>query len=130
MTCHTTINPTGFAFENFDPFGRIRVSEAIFDSSGKFVRTLPVDTNATIPIGANQIPVSDAYDLVSYLATSPDGAACFTKQAYRYLNEKRESADDGCELDKVHKLVMDPNKPVLDALAELIANNSLFVKRK
>jgi hypothetical protein len=130
MTCHTTINPTGFAFENFDPFGRIRVSEAIFDSTGKFVRTLPVDTNATVPIGSNQVPVSDAYDLVSYLATSPDGAACFTKQAYRYLNEKRESADDGCELDKVHKIVMDPTKPVLDALTELIANNSLFVKRK
>lgn len=129
MTCHTTINPTGFSFENFDSLGRIRVSELIFDINGKFARSLPIDTTANVPIGTTQVPVTDAYDAVTAVANSPDGAACFTKQIYRYINEKRESAEDGCELSKVHKLVMDPTKPVLDALTEVIGNTSLFVKR-
>lgn len=129
MTCHTTINPTGFAFESFDPFGRIRNVEPIFDSAGNYVRSIGIDTSASVPVGTGQVSVGDAYDLVTAVAGSADGAACFTKQVYRFVNEKRETADDGCQLDQVHKVVMDPNRPVLDALTELIANSALFVKR-
>ncbi|MGL1687275.1 DUF1588 domain-containing protein, partial [Vibrio parahaemolyticus] len=32
MGCHSTINPTGFSFENFDPLGKIRTQELIFDA--------------------------------------------------------------------------------------------------
>jgi hypothetical protein len=43
QTCHTMINPLGFALEEFDAIGRLRTA----DASGK-----PLDTKATLPDGA------------------------------------------------------------------------------
>src|SRR5262249_27338876 len=76
MTCHGKINPTGFAFENFDPLGRIRTDEMIFDADNTFVRTLPIDSTSQVPVGADIQSVQDAYDLVSDVAASPAGSAC------------------------------------------------------
>src|SRR5690606_17046352 len=36
MTCHSQMNPLGFASENFDSLGRARSIESKFDSSGRF----------------------------------------------------------------------------------------------
>lgn len=130
MSCHATINPTGFAFENLDPFGRLRTSEKVYNSSGQVVNTFPVNSSTEVPLPTGQsLPVQDAYDLVSYVATSDEGSACFARNAFRFINERREVAADDCELSGVHALVKDPNKSVLDALVELIGNNELFLKK-
>ncbi|MGZ3795470.1 MAG: DUF1592 domain-containing protein [Pseudobdellovibrionaceae bacterium] len=130
MSCHATINPTGFAFESFDSIGRLRTQESIFDSTGTFVRTLPIDSATSVPLSSGgQLGVQDAYDLVSYVADSPKGNACFARQAFRYIYEKRESDQDNCQLQTAFNVVSNPAKSVLDALVELIANDAIFDKQ-
>ncbi|MGZ3771033.1 MAG: DUF1588 domain-containing protein [Bdellovibrio sp.] len=130
MSCHSTINPTGFAFEAFDPVGRIRTQESIFDSAGNFVRKLPVDSTTSVPLATGgHLDVQDAYDLVSYVANSAEGNACFAKQAFRYIYEKRESTLDSCQLKATLSVVSNSSKSVLDALVELIANDAIFDKQ-
>jgi large repetitive protein len=131
MTCHTTINATGFAFESMDPLGRIRSTEAIFDPAGNLVRNLTVDSRTDVPLASGGTKsVQDAFDLVTHVAESSEGSACFTRNVFRYVNEKRETAEDDCALSEVQKVLNDSNKPVLDAMVELIANNTIFVKKK
>lgn len=130
MSCHSIINPTGFAFENLDPFGRIRTQEAIYDLSNNFVRNLGVSTSGDVPITSGKnISVQDAYDLVGYVADSPEGSACFTRYAFRYAFERREKAEDNCQLDGVQKVVMDSNKSIIESYVELISNSNIAVKK-
>ncbi len=131
MGCHSTINPTGFAFENFDSFGRLRDQEMIFDSenSNSFVRTLPVDTNTVIPMGGGtEVPVSDAYDLITSMVETGEGAACMSRNLYRYVFEKQEERVDDCELQRVYEGVNNPDQPLLEALVDLIANEHIGEK--
>lgn len=129
MSCHSIINPTGFAFENFDSFGRIRAQEMVFDTQGTLQNNINVDSTAQIPLPNNQsLPVADAYDLVDYVATSPQGAACFATNMFRYVYEKKESPKDGCQLTNTYNAVFDSQQSVLDAMTELIANSYLDKK--
>ncbi|MEK7355027.1 MAG: DUF1592 domain-containing protein, partial [Bdellovibrionota bacterium] len=128
MGCHSVINPSGFAFENLDPLGRYRTSEAIFDGT-TFVRNLPVDAASSVPMGDGKMaPVQDAYDLMSFVAYSPRASACFTRNVYRFIYEKEETEADSCHLAGVHRLVADPKTPLLDGLVEAIAAKSIFIK--
>lgn len=125
MGCHSMINSTGFAFENFDSIGRLRSSEMIFDTSKKFVKTLAVDTNTQIPLpNTNALPVTDAYDLVSYVADSITGPACFSKNVFRLYQEKVESEADGCQLNVFLTASSDPSQSILSALANMLSSNN------
>ena len=129
MGCHSVINPTGFLFENFDPLGRIRQSEKIFDNDGVFVRDISVITNTEVPLsGGEWATMSDAFDLITYVATSEEGSACVTKNLFRYFNEKKESAQDSCELNRTFELIKDDQRPIIEALTELIANEHIGEK--
>ncbi len=131
MGCHSVINPTGFAFENFDSFGRLRDQEMIFDSedNNSFVRTLPIDTNTVIPMsGNNDVPVSDAYDLITSMVETGEGAACMSRNLFRYVFEKREERVDDCELQRVYEGLNNPDQPLLEAVVELIANEHIGEK--
>lgn len=123
QTCHKIINPTGFAFESFDALGRYRTEERIYDATGTFVRTLPVDSRASVPLAdGSTLDVADAYDLVSWLATSKAGASCFSTNLYRLLNEKLETQADACQLEDVEQVVSAPDRAVVDAIARVAAN--------
>ena len=110
--------------------GRFRTNELIFDSTGKYANSLPVSTATTVPFpGGVSVPALDAYDLVGYVATSKEGTSCFTRQAFRYLQERREDQGDSCELLTTQKMVLDPTKSVMDSLTELIGNSQIFDKQ-
>jgi hypothetical protein len=128
--CHRIINSPGFAFEGFDSAGRIRAKEAIFSQDGKVVNDVPVDTSSwvTRPDGSQQ-PVQDAYDLVSHVASSPEGSACLTRNVHRFVHERIETDKDACSLAAVHRILNDPNRPVLEAMTELIANDQILYKQ-
>ncbi len=129
MGCHSVINPTGFAFENFDSFGRIRDQEMIFETDSSFVQALPIDTATLIPMSSDeQIPVADAYDLINYMADSGRGAACMSRNLYRYINEKIEGQEDACELKRVFEELNNEEQPLLDAIVDLIANEHVGEK--
>jgi hypothetical protein len=130
MNCHRIINPTGFAFENLDPFGKIRTSEPIYDLNSNVVRTLPVVTSGEIPLASgSSVNVADGYDLVSFVANSSEGTSCFSRNIFRTTFERREATEDNCQLDTVQKAVMDSNKSILDTYVELISNSNIAVKK-
>jgi hypothetical protein len=131
QTCHDKINATGFAFEALDPLGRIRLKEPIFNPDGTLRHSLDIDSRTSVPLSSGgTLAVQDAFDLVTYVAESSEGSACFSRNVFRYVNEKRETEDDYCALNEVQKLLNDSGKPVLDAMVELIANDTILVKKK
>ena len=129
QACHSIINPTGFAFENFDSFGRIRSQEIIFDKTMQPYDSYPVSTGGQVSMDSqNSVSVSDAYDLITNVATSPKGAACFTKNIFRSIYEKQENSGDGCQLTDTYKKVFDSQQSITEALVTLLANDSIFYK--
>ncbi|MBL8957570.1 MAG: DUF1592 domain-containing protein [Myxococcaceae bacterium] len=129
QACHKVINPTGNAFESFDALGRYRTEERIYDANGMFVRTLPVDSRADVPLpDGTALSVGDAYDLVTWLSTSKTGASCFSTNLYRLLNEKLETNADACELEDLEQVVSSPDRAVVDAIARVAANTHAATK--
>jgi hypothetical protein len=122
LPCHGIINRAGFSFEGFDPLGRARSTEGIFDDGGRLARSLPVDASSDISLRDGSVrPVQDAYDLVAYIASSDEGSACLVRNAHRFLFERRETEQDSCQLQAVNRLMADPGTSMLDAMAALIA---------
>lgn len=131
MTCHSKINPTGAAFENLDPFGGLRTSEAIFDSSGKFLRSVAVDTAASVPTtSGGSLSVTDGFDLTTHVAESVEGPACFAKNAFRYTHQRMESPNDACELDAMYKHLTKADASILDAYVASVASQVSGLRKK
>lgn len=51
MSCHRTIDPPGFALENFDPAGQWRNSYIAFNKGRRQKNGLKIDASATLPNG-------------------------------------------------------------------------------
>lgn len=71
VSCHSVIDPIGFAFEHYDAIGALRATEggAPIDASG----ALP----ASVDVGG---PVRDGPDLAAALAESEDVQRCFLRR--------------------------------------------------
>lgn len=130
MSCHSVINSTGFSFENIDPAGRIRSQEMIFDQTNNFAQALPIHSNTSIPLGGSSgdLSVSDAYDFVTYLSTSPIAAACVTRNIYRGLYEKKEEKEDDCQLEESFNLTKQYQQPLLDSIEKIFTSSSIYYK--
>jgi hypothetical protein len=83
MTCHSLLNPPGFAFEAFDAIGRHRTEEG----------GAPVD-----PSGTSLYPMSfsftDAADFVTQIAELPEARTCYAKNWLRFAYARAESDQD------------------------------------
>ncbi len=72
-SCHTLINPIGFAFENYDAIGRWQTNEV---GSG-----LPVDASGYLATSGNQDgEVQGALELTDKLGVSDHARTCFAKR--------------------------------------------------
>jgi hypothetical protein len=81
-SCHSIINPIGYAFEGFGPDGRARTSE----------NGLPIDTSGTFSLATSDdavaglsISFNGAVDLANQLAASDMMADCLTRTLSEYL---------------------------------------------
>ena len=84
-SCHQTIDPAGFPFENFDATGAYRTTDngAAVDSSGSLV------------IGTTLTPVTGAAAMGTIIAADPRFAACIVKQAMTYGLGRTFDTTDG-----------------------------------
>lgn len=130
-SCHSiSINPLGFATENFDALGRVRQTQTLFDTNtGQVVGTAPVDTSTVPRIDlADETTSKGAADLLKLVADSPKPYACFARQYFRYTFGREEDAKrDGCALNEL-KVVLDGSKPMADVLVS-IARSKAFRSR-
>jgi hypothetical protein len=102
--CHVyTINPLGFATENFDALGRTRTDQKLFSATGALIAQKPVDTSTTpqVVIG-DKTPSEGPGDLTKLLAESGKVEACFARQFVRFAQSREEDEEvDGCALETV-----------------------------
>ena len=130
-SCHkATINPLGFATENFDSLGRLRQEQTLLDpQTGMVVGSAPVDTTSVPRIEITDETVSQgAEDLMKMIADSPKPYACFARQYFRYtFGRMEDSKRDGCALSEM-KLALDASKPMSEVLVA-IAQSAAFRSR-
>jgi hypothetical protein len=80
QTCHTMINPLGFALEEFDPIGRYRTAETRGDVQK------PIDASGSyLPREGPQAMFRGARELAATIATSRDAQEAFVQQLFHAL---------------------------------------------
>jgi hypothetical protein len=80
QTCHTMINPLGFALEEFDPIGRYRTAEIRGDVQR------PIDASGSyLPREGPQATFRGARELAATIATSRDAQEAFVQQLFHAL---------------------------------------------
>ena len=87
--CHSTFDPMGYTFENYDGLGQWRTMEngVTVDPSGAIVGTQ-----------SSNGPMANAVALASALAASPEVHECFARQVFRYDVGRLETDADGCSI--------------------------------
>jgi hypothetical protein len=83
-TCHTQINPPGFAFEGFDAIGQVRESE----------NGVPVDTAAEMVLDGQQVSFSGPLELIDHLARSREAHRCYASQWIEFAYGRPLAIDD------------------------------------
>jgi hypothetical protein len=131
MACHSSINPFGFALENFDGLGRLRLKEKSYSTMGNFLAEFPIDTRVSglaIELGSS-FSVNDGTEMIDHMLEGNKVPACFVQQIYRYYQMKAETPGDGCQLSSMYdKLKTQDNsgKPLLSVFKELFVYPSVL----
>jgi hypothetical protein len=110
VACHGRFNSLGFAFENFDSFGRYRTSEAVYNNS-VVVGNLPVDSNITSSeiTGSGAISTSGPRQMVEQLGISDRAIMCFVKNLKRFEARIPADATANCQMNQSLKTMYGDN---------------------
>ena len=128
--CHGSINPIGYALENYDGLGRYRVNEQIIDGSGNIVAQHPIDAKAEIDLSLAPNPsVNGAIELSKSIAESQKFQACFATKWFSFAMRKVPSAADHCALAATYNVLSNPNATLLDAIKSSLAASEFKTKR-
>jgi hypothetical protein len=87
-TCHSSMDPFGFAFENYDGIGQYRTTD-----NGS-----PVNSVATVTLDGTMQTVNNGVQLASLLSTSPEVRECFATQWVRYAVGRMDTAADAASI--------------------------------
>lgn len=88
MNCHKTIDPFGFAFEEYDGMGAFRTTEG----------SNTVDSKVTITAGTDfDGDYADGNALATAMAKSPQVAACFARHMFRGSAARSDSSVQASE---------------------------------
>jgi hypothetical protein len=127
MTCHVSINPLGFALEDFDPLGRPREAEAVFDAAGAQIAHHPVDSRVERPNIESGGPeaLDGATELNDALAHSAKLRACFAERLYTTAHLHAALEADACAISDIERALRS-GKSIKDAWVESVVNDDLF----
>ncbi len=94
MTCHSIINPLGFALEHYDAVGKYRQTE-----HGK-----PVDSTGSYrTIDGEDVAFNGARELAEFVAQSSEAHAAFTEQLFHHLVQQPVRAYGPDTLDRLRE---------------------------
>jgi hypothetical protein len=92
MSCHSVINPLGFALENFDAVGRWRETD----------KEKPLDTKSRYETGeGSTVEIGNALDVARFAVGSESAQRAFVNQLFRYLVKQDSSAYGPGTLDQL-----------------------------
>jgi hypothetical protein len=121
QTCHTTlINPTGFALEEYDAIGALQPTEA----------GMPTDTTATVMIGPNAVPVTNAVDLMNKIAASPEAQQCYTQKLAQFAYDRSLTAQDTCTVQDLAVRLSQSSYTVVNLMTDLTQTQSFRYRAK
>jgi hypothetical protein len=118
-TCHTLIDPVGFAFENYDAIGKYRTTQ-----EGK-----PVNASGAFPLDKGMATYKNAIELMPQLAKSHDVQDCMVKQWFRYTMRRGEIPSEDPSLNVVRK-AFDVSGHDLRELVVAVTRTRAFSYRK
>jgi hypothetical protein len=127
MGCHAQINPLGFAFETFGPFGDLRTKEKVFDLNGNVIAEHAINTvvdNIPIP-GRTPASVTTAGQLAQELAITPSVMRCFSQQVYRFTRVRNAVDSDGCGMNQMVEGLI-KGGTIKESLVNNVANDEIF----
>jgi hypothetical protein len=105
-TCHTQINPPGFAFEGFDAIGQERPTE----------NGVPVDTAAEMTLDGMQVSFSGPGELIEHLARSQEAHRCYASRWIEFAYGRPLSLDDV----PMWNAMSTSSLPIADIVARLV----------
>ncbi|MCS6901999.1 MAG: DUF1592 domain-containing protein [Myxococcales bacterium] len=124
--CHrNSINPLGFATENFDALGRFRSEQRLFDAQGKLIKSKPVNTQSIPQVNLGDMtPSEGAADLTRMLVESGRPQACFVRNYFRFTFGRLEDlTKDGCILEELRGSI-EQGAPLREVLARIALTRS------
>ncbi|MHB8900387.1 MAG: DUF1588 domain-containing protein [Thermoguttaceae bacterium] len=111
MTCHSIINPLGFALENFDAVGRYRRQE----------RNQPVDPSGSYHTRQGQtVSFRGARQLAEFVAGSPEAHSAFTEQLFHHLVQQPARAYGSNTLDRLRDKFVAGNFNIRSLALEIV----------
>jgi len=117
-SCHESrINPYGFVFENYDAVGGYRTVD----------NDMPVDASATPMLDGRYVPVDDALEFASALATSREAHNCFAQHLYEFALGRNTTDSDQPMIESLGQASLDGDSIV--ELVSTIATSPGFLQR-
>lgn len=109
--CHSVlINPVGFAFENYDPMGAWRDTDA----------DKPVDASGSYNFEDGTRDWSDPIGFGQVVAESPDAHTCLTRNWMRYLHGRDTSEQDEVVVSTLAGRSLDQDLALRTVIRELV----------
>ncbi|MGA0164027.1 MAG: DUF1592 domain-containing protein [Bdellovibrionota bacterium] len=132
QSCHSQFDQYGFGFSHVDPWGVLRSTELVYDSTTHtYLGQVPVDLRVEFSIGGGDPkPISQARELAESLVDSKFPQACFARQFYRFSFGREEalSGEEACALQAFYSKLIDESQSLKDALKEF-AKSRFFTER-
>ena len=109
--CHRSIDPVGFAFEEYDAFGRFRTDEG----------GLPVDASGELSdVIGGPIQLDGVGSLSDYLTSSDEARACLIRYWSYYAYGRDEWQDRACNHDAIRAEVAENGYTLQNTLMAII----------
>ena len=126
--CHSSFNGFGFALESFDPSGKWRDQELVYDEEGEVVARHAIDTRVEIQLEQGApATFANAAELNAALSDSHKVRACIAENLYAYGRIRPIREEDGCALAAIEEALRDGGS-VLDAWLQSVVGPELFVR--
>lgn len=131
--CHTQFSDLGYVMEAYDPLGRYRREERVFDEqTGEVLAVLPIDLSTT-----PRVETSDATEIDSVqqlneaMIASGKVDRCLAQNFYRYVMRRALATDtaDTCARDDLTGKIRDADVGLAQAFKDVVRYPS-FLQRK
>ncbi len=118
-SCHNTIDPMGFAFENFDEVGRYRTTD----------QGLPVDSSGTIAVNMDiDGPFATGDDLLARFADSASVRSCFAEKYLDFaLAFTQTDPSEACSIQSIGQ-TFDASGDLKQLVASVAASDSFTMR--
>lgn len=93
QACHASINPFGFAFEQYDAIGRF-ITEDEFGN--------PLDASGAVQVGGAEQSFEDAVGLVGHMVEDERAQTCLSRKFFQFALGRPIEGDDREDLGAVH----------------------------